>query len=107
MLRLLRACTTTLYGTPADALGAEPAALRIDARYSFKQLDRIVEKCLEEDLTLRYQSAADLQRLRRDLETGKIAVTEMRKDKRRRHVAAWILGAAAILACSWINEPLN
>jgi tetratricopeptide (TPR) repeat protein len=69
------------------------------------QLDRIVEKCLEKDRTLRYQSAADLradlQRLRRDLDTGKPTVAERRKSKRRRRVAAWIFFAtAAILACS-------
>jgi serine/threonine protein kinase/tetratricopeptide (TPR) repeat protein len=57
------------------AVGTRPVAavrLRIDAS---RQLESIVSKCLETDRELRYQHAseirADLQRLRRDLDSGR------------------------------------
>ncbi len=59
------------------------------------ELKNIVEKALEKDRKLRYQSAAemrtDLQRLRRDTETGKAAVAQ--SETKRHRVYPWILGA--------------
>jgi eukaryotic-like serine/threonine-protein kinase len=61
------------------------------------KLDEIIQKALEKDRNLRYQSAAelrtDLQRLRRDTESGK--VTASVPAVRRRRSLGWLAGAAA------------
>jgi eukaryotic-like serine/threonine-protein kinase len=63
------------------------------------ELDRIISKALEKDRKLRYQSAAemraDLQRLRRDSETGKSAVAVPAKTPRTK--LFWFAGVAAVL----------
>jgi eukaryotic-like serine/threonine-protein kinase len=63
------------------------------------KLDQVVEKALEKDRNLRYQSAADLRsdliRLKRDTETGRILVSARRTGRRRRK--AWIAAVFAIL----------
>jgi Tol biopolymer transport system component len=60
-------------------------------------LVRVVDKCLEKDRDLRYQSArdlrTDLKRLRRDTSSGKTAT--VRPGRRRSRTGAW--GAAAAL----------
>ena len=60
-----------LHRIPVDALRLNPD-LPVD-------LERVMHKCLEKDRNFRYQSAAevraDLQRLRRDLQSGRLAVT--------------------------------
>jgi tetratricopeptide (TPR) repeat protein len=77
-------------------------------------LERIVEKCLEKDRTLRYQHASelrtDLERARRDLESTRYALrssTAPGEAERapafpaRRRIAAkglWTVGAAVVLA---------
>jgi tetratricopeptide (TPR) repeat protein len=59
-----------LHRVPVDALRLNPD-LPVD-------LERVMHKCLEKDRNFRYQSAAevraDLQRLRRDLQSGRLAV---------------------------------
>jgi eukaryotic-like serine/threonine-protein kinase len=61
------------------------------------KLDEIIQKALEKDRNLRYQSAAelrtDLQRLRRDTESGK--VTASTPAVRQRRSLGWIVAAAA------------
>src|SRR5277367_5105235 len=68
------------------------------------KLDEIIQKALEKDRSLRYQSAAelrtDLQRLRRDTESGKVMVSGSAGSRRP---SGWRLGwiaaaAAALLA---------
>jgi tetratricopeptide (TPR) repeat protein len=62
------------------------------------ELEPIISKCLENDRELRYQHAseirADLQRLKRDSDSGRTATSAMRGSKRGTLVAA----AAAVLA---------
>ena len=63
-------------------------------------LQRIVDKALEKDKKLRYQSAAemraDLQRLKRDTETGRsAAVTSVVAAKKRSRRGWWVAGAGA------------
>ena len=64
------------------------------------KLDQILEKALEKDRNLRYQSAADLRadlsRLTRDTESGKSAVAPTRTVKAPRK-NAWIAAIAALL----------
>jgi eukaryotic-like serine/threonine-protein kinase len=61
------------------------------------KLDEIIQKALEKDRSLRYQSAADLrtdlQRLRRDTESGKVTASMPAVQKRR--TLGWIAAAAA------------
>ena len=80
-------------------------------------LDRIINKALEKDRELRYQSAAelrsDLRRLKRDLETGPLrAWSRSLKPSRNRRlpgktsVLAGIAAAAIILAfVLWLGTP--
>jgi eukaryotic-like serine/threonine-protein kinase len=68
------------------------------------ELERIVGKALEKDRKLRYQSAAeiraDLQRLRRDTETGKTAPITVNGGGKQYKKLGWAagLGAAALAA---------
>jgi eukaryotic-like serine/threonine-protein kinase len=69
------------------------------------ELERIVDKALEKDRKLRYQSAAemraDLQRLLRDTETGKTAAVAASASRSRK--VFWALGiVAAMLATAAI-----
>ena len=61
------------------------------------ELERIINKCLEKDRSLRYQHAseirADLQRVKRDTETGKASPIMVHPARRRR----WMLVAASML----------
>jgi eukaryotic-like serine/threonine-protein kinase len=66
-------------------------------------LERIINKCLEKDRNLRYQHAseirADLQRLKRDTDSGKsAAVTEAAPDSRKRRLQWIAAGAVGVIA---------
>ena len=68
------------------------------------ELARIVDKCLEKDRTLRYQHASeiriDLQRLKRDAESGRVA-TSGKPEARTDLATRWkgvVLAAVAVLA---------
>jgi len=64
------------------------------------EMERIINKCLEKDRSLRYQHAADirtdLQRLKRDTESHKSAAVET-APARRTGRSLWIIGAVALL----------
>jgi Tol biopolymer transport system component/predicted Ser/Thr protein kinase len=63
------------------------------------KVDEIIQKALEKDRSLRYQSAADLrtdlQRLRRDTESGKVTAASARI-VRRHWGFGWIVAAAVV-----------
>ncbi len=67
------------------------------------ELERIVGKALEKDRKLRYQSAAeiraDLQRLRRDTETGKTAATTVNGGRQGKKLG-WAAGIVAVALAS-------
>src|SRR5437868_5758823 len=65
-------------------------------------LERIVDKCLEKDRTLRYQHAseirADLQRIKRDTETGKsVSLAASPRMGHSARLRKWMLAAAGVL----------
>jgi eukaryotic-like serine/threonine-protein kinase len=67
------------------------------------ELERIINKSVEKDRSLRYQSAtemrADLQRLKRDTESGKSAsVTEVAPSFRKRRLRWIAAGAVGVIA---------
>jgi serine/threonine protein kinase/Tol biopolymer transport system component len=83
------------------------------------QLDQIVDKALEKDRTLRYQSAADLRtdllRLRRDTESGRIsgvsaATAGVDRPRKSRRNLMWAtlaaLGGFAGLLAVWLSLPV-
>jgi eukaryotic-like serine/threonine-protein kinase len=65
------------------------------------ELERIIDKCLEKDRNLRYQHAsemrADLQRLKRDMESGKSAAQETGITATKAGRRTWIVVAAVLL----------
>ena len=67
------------------------------------ELERIIRKCLEKDLDLRYQHAseieADLRRLRRDTDSAQLPATTGTKTSARikKHGMAIVLASAAVL----------
>src|SRR5947209_6345823 len=85
---------TILDGTPTPAV-------RLNPELSPK-LEEIINKCLEKDRKLRYQHAADirtdLQRLKRDRESGKSVVTTRESGRPTRFARlVWSVAAASIL----------
>jgi serine/threonine protein kinase/tetratricopeptide (TPR) repeat protein len=80
---------------------APPPALRLNPDLP-QELERIICKCLEKDRNLRYQHAseirADLQRLKRDTETGSVAtaIPVAKVSWIRRHKWAFIATAVAL-----------
>jgi len=64
------------------------------------ELERVVNKALEKDRTLRYQSAAemraDLQRLKRDIESGRTVAIPESPEKTRRLGNLWVILACCI-----------
>jgi serine/threonine protein kinase/predicted Zn-dependent protease len=69
------------------------------------ELERIINKCLEKDRNLRYQHASeirtDIQRLKRDTESGKAAATAAESRPRKRALRLlWSLPVIAVLAAA-------
>jgi len=66
------------------------------------ELDRIIGTCLEKDRDVRYQSAAelcaDLKRLKRDTDSGKVASGTWSGLRRRRRSVIAMVSAVAVLA---------
>ena len=64
------------------------------------KLEDIINKALEKDRDLRYQHAsdmrADLQRLKRDIESTRIGAPEAAPEKRRKGRSLWIILAACV-----------
>jgi len=64
------------------------------------ELERVINKALEKDRNLRCQSAAemraDLQRLKRDTESGKTAATPASLDQTLKHGKLWVVLASCI-----------
>jgi len=85
-------------------LNREPKKMAEVAPGISEELQRIVSKALEKEKRLRYQSAAemraDLQRLKRDTETGRSATAVAPARSRARRTIWWIAGAGvfALLA---------
>jgi Tol biopolymer transport system component/predicted Ser/Thr protein kinase len=92
--------------TPAllhDAiLNRAPKPMRNFVTEASEGLDRIVDKALEKDRRLRYQSAAeiraDLQRLKRDTDSGRVATSGTTKLGAERSGRFWVAGIAAAVA---------
>jgi serine/threonine protein kinase/tetratricopeptide (TPR) repeat protein len=86
-------CGAILHSTPIPASQLNP---HISA-----EVESLVNKALEKDLSLRYQHAADittdLRRLKRDFETGKVAQPSSKVLPKRRSVRLAILLAACLL----------
>src|ERR1022692_3801166 len=83
-----------------DAAPTSPVRLNPDLP---PELERIINKCLEKDRNLRYQHAADvrtdLQRMKRDTETGKsAAVMEPAPASHKRRLQSAAAGAVAPIA---------
>ena len=76
--------------------GAPTPAIRLNPDLP-ADLERIMNKALEKDRSLRYQSAAemrtDLQRLKRDTESTKVIVAEAPPDKTLNSRKLWVLAA--------------
>jgi hypothetical protein len=103
-------------GTPFDQILNRPPIppLRINPELP-DELEKIISKALEKDRTLRYQSASeirtDLQRLKRDTETGRSAAAVMTPKLRlkRRTILAVTAGMVAITLAAtvyWVTRPL-
>jgi Tol biopolymer transport system component/predicted Ser/Thr protein kinase len=92
-----------LDGTPTPAVRLNPDVPA--------DLERIIDKALEKDRDLRYQSAADmrsdLQRLKRDSASGAIAVNPSVATNTNRHL--WAVALALVLAITatlgWVYWP--
>jgi eukaryotic-like serine/threonine-protein kinase len=76
------------------------AAVRLNPEVPI-ELERIVNKCLEKDRNLRYQHSseirADLQRLKRDTESGKSGVEDPVVPRAWRARLRWLVGLATIV----------
>jgi len=87
------------------ATGRRPATgVRLSADVT-PELERIISKCLERDRELRYQHASeirtDLQRLKRDSDSGQAAIGARRRARHRPLLAAIAAAVLAILAAGY------
>jgi eukaryotic-like serine/threonine-protein kinase len=114
--------TATIFDAILNRTPLPPVQLNPDLPIEF---ERIINKCLEKDRNLRYQHASeirtDLQRLKRDTESGRSvdlagrrleqsAFSEKRTLAERRGVLkrSWVAAIiAAILVCGWMLTWLN
>jgi serine/threonine protein kinase/Tfp pilus assembly protein PilF len=90
--------TATTFDAILNRVPVAPVRLNPDVP---AELERVINKCLEKDRNLRYQSAAelraDLQRLKRDTDTGKsAAAAEPTSDLRKRRLQ-WIAAGVVCL----------
>ncbi len=78
-----------------------PPAIRFNRNVP-PDLERIINKCLEKDRNLRYQHAADLrtdlQRLKRDTDSGKSVIAEDPTPAQHGKVVTWVVGGAVLVA---------
>jgi serine/threonine protein kinase len=83
-----------LDGTPTSAVRLNPDLP--------PKLEEIINKTLEKDRNLRYQHASeirtDLQRLKRDTESTRIAATQASPDKTLKRGKLWVVLSACIIA---------
>jgi TolB-like protein/predicted Zn-dependent protease/predicted Ser/Thr protein kinase len=90
--------TATIFDAILNRTPVAPLRLNPDAP---PDLERIIAKCLEKDRDLRYQHASeirtDLQRLKRDTESGKAVATAEARPRKRTLRLAWSLPVVAVL----------
>jgi serine/threonine protein kinase/tetratricopeptide (TPR) repeat protein len=85
--------------------GAPTSAVRLNPDLS-AELERVINRALEKDRNLRYQHASDiraeLQRLRRDTESGKTRVTTRARSPIRSRRLLWSLAAILLLGVAFL-----
>ncbi len=95
-----------LYQLTSEQTSPRPVTL---AKGVPQELDQIIQRALEKDREVRYQTArdllADLRRLRRDLASGRTAAAAAAAPprSRRRHPWAWALAGAAVVALGLVG----
>ena len=82
-------------------LNREPvSAVRLNPEVP-TELERIISKALEKDRDIRYQHGADLladlKRLKRQTETGRVAVETAHQEKKTKPMVAWMASVAVAL----------
>ena len=92
--------TATIFDAILNRAPVAPVRLNPDVP---GDLERVINKCLEKDRNLRYQSAAevraDLQRLKRDTDSRKsVAVIESAPSSRKRRLQWVTAGAVCVIA---------
>ena len=94
--------TGTIFDSILNRAPASPVRMNPDTPV---KLEEILNKCLEKDRSLRYQHASeirtDLQRMKRDTESGKTAVELVSKDAGKRSrfaIGVFAVGALAVIA---------
>src|SRR6266576_6965487 len=91
--------TATIYDAILNRVPSAP--IRLNPNLPLR-LDEIINKALEKDRNLRYQHAADmrsdLQRLKRDSESGRTTAIPASADKTHKQGKLWAFLAACILA---------
>ena len=90
--------SAVIYKSILDAAPTPVVRLNPDAP---PELERIISKALEKDRNLRYQSAAemrsDLQRLKRDSDSGRSAVSAALLEPAKKRIWPWLAGTALLV----------